>query len=86
MTLQLLIENAVKHNRMSLKDPLVIEISIEGDFLLVKNRLQLRPQREASTGTGLANIINRYALLTNRAVRAGEYEDAFLVKIPLLDN
>jgi len=86
MTLQLLIENAVKHNRMSLKEPLVIEISIEGDFLLVKNRLQLRPQREASTGTGLANIINRYALLTDRAVRAGECEDAFLVKIPLLDN
>jgi tetratricopeptide (TPR) repeat protein len=86
LTLQLLIENAVKHNRMSLKEPLVIEIFIDGDFLMIKNRLQPRPQQEASTGTGLANIINRYALLTDRSVRAGEYDDSFVVKIPLLDN
>ncbi len=86
LTLQLLIENAVKHNRMSLKEPLVIEIFIDGDFLMIKNRLQPRPQQEASTGTGLANIINRYALLTDRSVRAGEYDESFVVKIPLLEN
>ncbi len=86
LTLQLLIENAVKHNRMSLKEPLVVRVFIQGDFLIVRNRLQLRPQREHSTGTGLNNIINRYGLLTERSVWAGECEDAFIVKIPLLYN
>lgn len=84
LTLQLLIENAVKHNRMSLKEPLVVRVFIQDDFLIVRNRLQLRPQREHSTGTGLNNIINRYGLLTDRSVWAGESEDAFVVKIPLL--
>lgn len=85
LTLQLLIENAVKHNRMSTKEPLLIEIFIQEDFLFIRNHLQLRPQREVSTGTGLNNIINRYALLTDRPVWAGECEDHFLVKIPLLN-
>lgn len=86
LTLQLLIENAVKHNRMSAKEPLLIEIFIEEDFLIIRNRLRLRPQREVSTGTGLNNIINRYALLTDRSVWAGECDDSFVVKIPLLGN
>jgi tetratricopeptide (TPR) repeat protein len=84
LTLQLLIENAVKHNRMSANEPLVVEVKIEGDYLLVKNPLRARPQREASTGTGLNNIINRYALLTDRPVKAGECEDDFLVRVPLI--
>ncbi len=86
LTLQLLIENAVKHNRMSVKEPLVIQVFMEGDFLIVQNRLQRRTQRDVSTGTGLNNIINRYALLTERPVRAGESEDHFTVKIPLLNQ
>jgi tetratricopeptide (TPR) repeat protein len=85
LTLQLLIENAVKHNRMSVKEPLVVEVSLgDNETLIVKNRLQLRPTPSASTGLGLQNIINRYALLTNRPVWAGEREDAFVVKLPLL--
>lgn len=85
LTLQLLIENAVKHNRMSVKEPLVVEISLGSDeTLIVKNRLQLRSTPSASTGLGLQNIINRYALLTDRPVWAGESEDAFVVKLPLL--
>lgn len=84
LTLQLLIENAVKHNRMSAKEPLLIDIFIDDKYLVVQNPLQLRPQREASTGTGLNNIINRYALLTECSVRAGESDRHFVVKIPLL--
>jgi len=86
LTLQLLVENAVKHNRMSAHEPLVIEVYAQDDFLIVKNHLQLRPQRADSTGTGLNNIINRYALLTDRSVWAGEREDDFVVKVPLLNN
>jgi tetratricopeptide (TPR) repeat protein len=85
LTLQLLVENAVKHNRMSAQEPLVVDVLVEGDFLVVKNPLRVRPQRESSTGTGLNNIINRYALLTDRPVRAGECEDEFVVRVPLIN-
>lgn len=87
LTLQLLIENAVKHNRMSLAEPLVVHITIEDDcMLVVKNKLQPRTTEYKSTGVGLQNIMNRYALLTKRQVWAGETEDQFVVKIPLLNE
>ncbi|GAB3642231.1 sensor histidine kinase [Spirosoma arcticum] len=85
LTLQLLVENAVKHNRMSAKEPLRVQIGLEGDCLLVCNNRQLRPQSEASTGVGLQNIINRYALLTDRPVFISENDGDFVVKIPLLN-
>ena len=84
LTLQLLVENAVKHNRMSAKEPLRVQIDLEGDSLVVRNNRQLRPQSEVSTGVGLQNIINRYALLTDRPVWISENDGSFLVKIPLL--
>lgn len=84
LTLQLLVENAVKHNRMSSKEPLKVHIDLEDDCLRICNNRQLRPQSEASTGVGLQNIINRYALLTDRPVWIGENEGSFVVKIPLL--
>jgi tetratricopeptide (TPR) repeat protein len=84
LTLQLLVENAVKHNRMSAKEPLIVEVVEENGFLVVRNKLQLRPNHVDSTGTGLNNIINRYALLTDRPVWAGEQENEFVVKVPLL--
>lgn len=85
LTLQLLVENAVKHNQMSAKKPLVVEISRDQDYLLIKNRLQLRQHRELSTGTGLNSIINRYGLLSEVAVKAGVEGEDFLVRVPLLD-
>jgi ligand-binding sensor domain-containing protein len=85
LTLQLLVENAVKHNRMSAKEPLVVEVNVEDDTLVVKNALQPRPTPEISTGTGLKNIVSRYALLTDRPVEAGPTDDGFfVVKVPLL--
>ncbi|GAB3758772.1 sensor histidine kinase [Spirosoma pomorum] len=84
LTLQLLVENAVKHNRMSVKEPLQVYIELDGDTLIVRNNLQVRPQPDISTGVGLKNIINRYALLTTRSVWVGESDDQFVVKIPLL--
>lgn len=85
LTLQLLLENAVKHNRMSAKEPLVVTINVEnGDTLVVRNPLQPRAATETSTGIGLQNIISRYALLTDRPVWAGETEGQFVVRVPLL--
>ncbi len=86
LTLQLLIENAVKHNRMSVKEPLIITVSIEQpQTLLVRNPLRPRSTPAVSTGMGLQNIINRYALLTDRPVWAGEREGEFVVRVPLMD-
>lgn len=87
LTLQLLVENAVKHNRMSEKEPLEIVISITDDNMLeVRNAFRPRGEKVASTGVGLQNIINRYALLTDRPVWAWEQEDAFVVRVPLLTS
>ena len=84
LTLQLLVENAVKHNQMSVKEPLVVEVFIENDCLVVKNRIHLRQHRDASTGTGLNSIINRYTLLSEVPVLAGEEQGCFVVRVPLL--
>ncbi|GAA4419695.1 hypothetical protein GCM10023187_54250 [Nibrella viscosa] len=84
LTLQLLVENAVKHNQMSVEQPLVVTIETAGDYLLVSNPLQRRPQAEDSTGMGLENITNRYRLLTDRPVSTGEEDNCFVIKLPLL--
>lgn len=84
LSLQLLVENSVKHNRMSVSEPLTVRIYDDDEQLLVENPWQPRDQPELSTGVGLKNIINRYALLTNRRIEYGRKEDLFVVKIPLL--
>lgn len=84
LTLQLLVENAVKHNRMSAGNPLIVTIKTENDYLVVSNPIQLRPDAEHSTGVGLQNIINRYGLLTDRRVSAAPEDGCFVIRIPLL--
>ncbi len=84
LTLQLLVENAVKHNRMSLREPLQVRIYVQDDWLVVENPRQARDQPEPSTGVGLTNIINRYALFTDRRVGVSQESGLFVVKIPLL--
>lgn len=84
LTLQMLVENAVKHNRMSEKEPLVINIDQEGDLLHVRNPFRPRGGETPSTGLGLQNIMNRYALLTDQPVWAGEREAEFVVSVPLI--
>jgi len=84
LTLQLLIENAVKHNKMSKRSPLVIDMSVINNWLIVKNKLQPRSIPSNSTGIGLKNIMSRYALLTDKKVSADKMEDFFVVKVPLL--
>ncbi|TNE60430.1 MAG: tetratricopeptide repeat protein [Bacteroidetes bacterium] len=85
LTLQLLVENVVKHNRMSAQAPLSVVIRLKtGPTLEISNNLQPRPAATSSTGLGLQNIRNRYALLTDRPVRTGERDGKFIVEIPLL--
>ena len=84
LALQMLVENAVKHNVVSKTKPLHVRIEQEDDYLLVSNNLQPKLTAEPSTGFGLTGIINRYALLTDRPVLVEEKEGVFEVRLPLL--
>lgn len=87
LAVQLLIENAVKHNTFSKKQPLSIDIFIDGeDYLNVVNNLQKRDQNIRSTGVGLVNITERVRLLTGKPAFFGEDGTRFLARIPLLPN
>lgn len=83
-TIQMLIENAIKHNIVSRKSPLTISIWLESDTLLIANNLQLKEIKEPSTKLGLQNIMSRYVFLSERKVLVREEADRFLVSIPLL--
>jgi len=86
MVVQLLIENAIKHNVISKSRPLHIEIySNDEDYLLVSNNLQLKSSTEVSSKVGLANIQKRYDYLTNRKVIIDENIEKYIIRIPLLD-
>lgn len=86
LSLQLLVENAVKHNRMSAKEPLIVSIYREEAYLVVENPMRPRNKNEAvkSTGIGLNNIINRYKLLSTEPVMVEQSNEVFKVKIPLI--
>ena len=83
LTLQLLLENAIKHNVISNRKPLLIEIYEEEEFLIIRNNLQRKPRPSKGTGVGLQNIKNRYSLMLNKKVQAEEDERYFVVKLPL---
>ncbi|MBW8683368.1 sensor histidine kinase [Chitinophaga rhizophila] len=85
ITLQLLIENAIKHNIASTQQPLYITIYDEGDTLIVKNNIQLIPHTLPSTGLGLKNIRKRYELLFDEAVDIDNHDGEFKVRLPLVD-
>ena len=84
LSLQLLLENCIKHNFATSNKPLNIRIFTEGKFLCIENNLQVREQLKESAGIGLANIVQRYALLTNDNVFIEKTEQTFKVKIPIL--
>lgn len=85
MSMQLLIENAVKHNVVSKKEPLYIEIYTTGDNeLTVCNNLQLKQRKEVSTGIGLKNIRSKYSLLKAPGFEWKATDDKFVVKLPLI--
>ena len=83
--LQMLIENAIKHNVVSKKNPLEIALRIENGSIRVSNSLQPKEIKEESTQLGLKNIQSRYGFLSNRKVEIEETESRFTVKIPLLE-
>ena len=85
LSLQLLLENTIKHNIASEQNPLKIKIYIENDFLVVQNNLQKKEVlNDSRQGVGLQNIINRYAILTQRKVLIDQSNNQFTVFLPIL--
>ncbi|KQT22224.1 histidine kinase [Chryseobacterium sp. Leaf404] len=84
LSLQLLLENCIKHNFATSSKPLMIKVFTENDCLCIENNLQAREQLKESAGIGLANIVQRYALLTKRNVFIEKSEDYFKIKLPVL--
>jgi len=85
MSIQMLLENAIKHNTIAKDEPLTIQISVEDGKLVVSNNLQKKniPIGEIS-GTGLDNITSRYEFLSKDKVDVIETDTTFTVKLPLL--
>jgi len=87
LTLQLLIENAIKHNAVSKETPLEITISLENkEQLVIKNNINPKITREPGTGTGLQNIIKRYSLLSKEPVVVNNDGTYFTVILPILNK
>ncbi len=86
LSLQLLLENAVKHNQVMPSKKLHINISEENGTLIVTNNIQPKQVLKESTGVGLRNIRDRYALLTQRNVTIQENRKEFSVAIPILNE
>jgi sensor histidine kinase YesM len=85
LALQILVENAIKHNIVSEDDPLKVKIYFDNGYLVVENNLQKKSiPVEPSAGVGLENICKRYEFLSNKKVEVSEDTDRFLVKLPLL--
>lgn len=84
LSLQLLLENAIKHNEISSDSPLRIELFTKDDYLVVRNNRTPRISAEASSNTGLKNIRARYSFFTEKTVDVFPEEHCFTVRIPLL--
>jgi len=83
-TLQLLVENCIKHNIVSIDRPLIIKLYILDSRLIVENTLQLKMVREPSTAMGLENINQRYLHLAQQQIEVEKDKETFKVKLPLL--
>ncbi|MFV0210577.1 histidine kinase [Empedobacter falsenii] len=84
LSLQILLENTIKHNVVSEQKPLKIKIYKRDDSLIVENSFQPKETIKDSTGIGLKNIINRYQLISNREVNIEKNEQLFRVELPIL--
>ncbi len=84
LTLQILVENAVKHNVVSAQKPLTVELFCENGYVVVRNTWQPKRHPEKGTRFGLQSLVKRYQILTDKPVVVEQNEQYFTVKIPLV--
>lgn len=82
--LQVLLENATKHNIVNQPHPLTVDIYVEDEMIVVKNNLQPRLSSYESTGVGLSNIRGQYSDIAGVGIEVVKTENEFIVKLPLL--
>jgi two-component system, LytTR family, sensor kinase len=85
LSVQMLVENAIKHNVLSPEKKLKIEIFHEDEYVIVKNNIQRKKNIVNGTQTGLKNIQDRYLHLVHKEISIIESDDSFIVKIPLIN-
>lgn len=85
-SIQPLLENAIKHNELTVESPLCINVGIENGFVQVVNNRKLKSTTEKSVGSGLANLSERYRILAHEEVIIDEDENRFSVRIKILSN
>jgi LytS/YehU family sensor histidine kinase len=83
-SLQILIENAIKHNEFSNENPLLITIEMNGKYLKVINNMRPKPYKINSTNIGLKNLSSRYKLLCNKDIVIESSKEIFTVKLPMI--
>lgn len=86
LSVQMLVENAIKHNIITTDDPLEISIYTEDGFLVVRNKLQLKTSVEHSENIGLANIKQQYEIITRQKVEISREGGFFTVRLPLITD
>ncbi len=84
LTLQLLMENAIKHNAVSKEALLTVQLYAQNEYLVISNNINHKTNSETGTGMGLQNIINRYAMLTDKKVIVHKTNEHFIVSLPIL--
>jgi sensor histidine kinase YesM len=87
LSIQLLVENAIKHNTISREKPLTIFLSIDDQWVTVSNMIQpkIQPSSE-STGFGLSSLVARYQYLTREKIEIRKEQNTFTVKIPVMHS
>lgn len=86
LSLQVVLENAIKHNVIDSSENLCIEIVSKESFLIIKNRISPKKSYDLSAGAGLKNLTKRYAFVSNRLPELKKSDGYFIVKIPLITD
>ena len=86
LAMQMLVENAIKHNKASESQPLELEILMETDQMVVRNSVRLLNKQVESHGTGLGNLMDRYRYFTDRSVEVYSDDQVFEVRLPLIQR
>ncbi|BDD02904.1 sensor histidine kinase [Aureibacter tunicatorum] len=85
-TFQILIENAIKHNKFNVNHPLKVEIFAKGDYIILKNNINRKENHNDNIGYGLKNIKIRYKLLTESSLEILDDDHFFIVQIPIISQ
>jgi len=83
LSLQTLVENAIKHNVVSNKQPLTVKIEEYNGSIKVSNPIQIKKEQEAGEGIGLVNLAERYRLMWKKDIITSRTDDSFEVIVPL---